>query len=74
MRKVDLSGNDGAPPVLIRATLVGADLSNANLNGADLSYVTLTGAYLGSAILNGATMIDVQGCDDSRRLPGCYLN
>ena len=39
-----------------------------------MSYVNLTDAYLGSAILNGATMIDTIGCDDSRRLPGCYLN
>ena len=78
MRKIDLSGDGGNAPVLIRASLVGADLSNANLNGADLrgadlSYTDMTAAYLGSAILNGATMIDVRGCDDSGRLPGCYL-
>ena len=80
MRKVDLSGKEvGQPPVLIRAVLIGADLSDANLNGADLrgadlSYTTMTRTYLGSAILNGATMVDIQGCDDSRRLPGCYVN
>ena len=67
--KVDLSGDGGRPAVLIRANLVGADLS-----GADLSYVNFTAAYLGSSILTGATMIDTVGCDDSRRLPGCYLN
>ena len=77
--KVDLSGDGGRPAVLIRANLVGADLSDANLNGADLrgadlSYVNFTAAYLGSSILTGATMIDTVGCDDSRRLPGCYLN
>ena len=80
MRKVDLSGReDGRPPVLVRAVLIGADLSDANLNGADLrgadlSYTTMARTYLGSAILNGATMVDVQGCDDSGRLPGCYLD
>ena len=80
MRKVDLSGKgEGLPPVLIRAVLIGADLSDANLNGADLrgadlSYTTMARTYLGSAILNGATMVDVQGCDDSGRLPGCYLD
>ena len=80
MRKVDLSGKeDGLPPVLVRAVLIGADLSDANLNGvdlrgADLSYTTMARTYLGSAILNGATMVDIRGCDDSGRLPGCYLN
>lgn len=80
MRKVDLSGKEvGLPPVLIRAVLIGADLSDANLNGADLrgadlSYTTMTSTYLGSAILNGATMVDILGCDDSGRLPGCYVN
>ena len=80
MRKVDLSGKgEGIPPVLIRAVLIGADLSDANLNGADLrgadlSYTTMARTYLGSAILNGATMVDVQGCDDSKRLPGCYVS
>ena len=39
-----------------------------------LSYTTMTRTYLGSAILNGATMVDIQGCDDSGRLPGCYVN
>ena len=79
MRKIDLSGKEvGRPPTLIRAILIGADLSDANLNGADLrgadlSYTTMTRTYLGSAILNGATMVDIQGCDDSGRLPGCYV-
>ena len=65
MRKVDLSGKEaGQPPVLIRAVLI----------GADLSYTTMARTYLGSAILNGATMVDILGCDDSGRLPGCYVN
>ena len=29
--------------------------------------------YLGSAILAGAVMVDIRGCDDSLRLPDCYL-
>ena len=53
--------------------MTGADLSNANLNGADLRGADLMRTSA-ARCLTGATMIDVQGCDDSKRLPGCYVN
>ena len=62
----DLSGATLRGANLARATVRDAILAGAELTGADLK-----GADLGGANLEGADLTAVQGCDVTRRLPGC---
>ena len=67
-------GVDLANATLTDMNLNGVNLVNANLDDAELVGVSLVGADLTGASLICATLIDVEGCDDSGRLPGCYLD
>lgn len=86
LRDADLRGATLAGAVLLDADLRGAnlagatlyfaDLAAADLRGADLRGATLVGAVLDLANLNGAELTGsalarTQGCDLTKRLPGC---